>query len=190
MGKTIHMKKAILCLFLLLGVYSLRAQGLSQKDIQFATDAYRCGMLNIRLAELTIGKAKSDSVRVLGRQIVIDHTKANEQMKSIAMTKTMAMPDSLSKAGQQHYDDLSKLTGSRFDSAYVQLVITEHKKAIDAFRTQEESGSDPEVRNWASMTLPVLKHHLMIAQDLAVDLDKSKTRKTKSINDKNSTLKQ
>lgn len=183
------MKKVIICLLLLLNAPALPAQGLSQKDIQFATDAYRSGMLNIRLAELTIGKARSDSVRVLGRQAVIEHTKANEQMKSIAMAKTMAMPDSLSKAGRKIYDDLARHTGARFDSAYVQVVIAEHKKAIASFKALEEEGSDPEIRNWASATLPVLKHHLMVAQDLAVDLDKSRARR-RGPNDKSSTLKQ
>ena len=183
------MKNLFLCLAVLFSASVASAQGLSQKDIHFATDAYRCGLLNLKLAELTITKAKSDSVRVLGRQLILDYTKANDQMKALAVEKNMAMPDSLSKSGQAQYDDLAARWGDDFDKTYVQLMITEHKKAIATFKAQEDAGSDAEVRTWTAANLPLLKHHLMTAEDLAVDLDKSRSR-NKTGRDKSSSLRQ
>jgi putative membrane protein len=170
------MKKTILYLFAILAAYSLRAQSLTSKDAVFAIDAYQCGLLKVRVGELTATKAKSDSVKVLGRQILVEHTKANEQLKTIAVAKNITLPDTLTSEGRKQYNDLSARSGADFDEAFVQLMITEHKKAIDNFKDEDIKGSDTDVRAWASMTLPIVKHHLMQAQDLSVDLDKNKDK--------------
>lgn len=42
------------------------------------------------------------------------------------------------------------------------------------FKDEDIDGSDTDVRTWASVTLPVIKHHLLLSEDLSVDLDKNK----------------
>lgn len=167
------MGKISLCLAMVLATVCLTAQkSLSAKDAEFTRDAYRCGLFKIRLGGLTASKAKSDSVKVLARQMIVDHTRTNEQLKTIAAAKNITLSDSLSTEDQKHYNDLSTMSGTDFDKTYVQLMITDHKKAIERFKDEDDAGSDIDVRSWAAMALPVLKHHLMILQDLNVDLDK------------------
>ena|SRR6218665_284762 len=179
------MKKAVLFLFLLIGAYSLRAQSLTDKDVKFVQNTYQCGLYKVKLGELTAAKAKSDSVKVLGRRILVEHTKANEELKSLAVAKNISLPDYLSPEDQKHYDELVSTWGADFDQSFVQIMITDHKKAVDAFKNEDLEGSDTEVRSWASVNLPIIKHHLMLSQDLAVDLEKKK-EKTRSENESRS----
>jgi putative membrane protein len=180
------MKKAVLFLFLVLATYALKAQSLTDKDVHFVQSSYQCGLYKVRLGELTAAKAKSDSVKVLGRQIVVEHTKANEQLKTIAVAKNITLPDLLTVEDQKQYDDLSAKSGADFDAAFVQQMITDHKKAVATFKDEDLEGSDTEIRTWASVTLPVIKHHLMLSEDLSVDLDKNKTKGSRPENDSRS----
>jgi putative membrane protein len=180
------MKKAVLFLFLVLAVYLLKAQSLTDKDVRFVQNSYQCGLYKVRLGELTAAKAKSDSVKVLGRQILVEHTKANEQLKTMAVAKNITLPDLLTAEDQKHYDDLSAKSGADFDEAFVQQMIADHKKAVATFKDEDLEGSDTDIRTWAAVTLPVIKHHLMLSEDLSVDLDKNKTKGSRSDNDSRS----
>jgi putative membrane protein len=61
-------------------------------------------------------------------------------------------------------DRLSKLHGAAFDKAYMRDMVADHKKDIADFQKEANSGQDPDVKNWASTTLPTLQQHLQLAQ--------------------------
>lgn len=66
---------------------------------------------------------------------------------------------------QKRYDDLSKQKGSSFDHAYSQMALKDHQTLVASYKEENISGSDTDVKNWASVTLPLLQHDLMIATD-------------------------
>jgi len=45
-------------------------------------------------------------------------------------------------------------------------MIDDHSKVIAAFEKEIASGSDPDVKAWASKTLPTLREHLSEARAL------------------------
>ena len=63
-------------------------------------------------------------------------------------------------------EKLSKLSGEAFDRAFAKDMLSDHKKAVSAFRTESRSGKDPEVKAFAAKTLPTLEGHLKQAEDL------------------------
>ena len=97
--------------------------------------------------------------------MVTDHTKANNELKALAASRAIDLPASLSTEGQAHYDRLSKLTGASFDKAYTSLMVQDHQKDIAKFKAEASSGTDKELRSWASQTLPILEHHLMMSKE-------------------------
>jgi putative membrane protein len=44
--------------------------------------------------------------------------------------------------------------------------VDAHKDAVDLFERYAESGDNPDLKSWAGQTLPALKHHLEMAQNL------------------------
>lgn len=77
---------------------------------------------------------------------------------------------SAQKAFQKKYDELAKLSGEKFEKAYLGALLDDHKKAIRAFEKESKSGQDPELKTWASNTLPTLRHHLEMVQSVEKDL--------------------
>jgi putative membrane protein len=44
-------------------------------------------------------------------------------------------------------------------------MVMDHRKDIADFQHEANNGRDPDVKAWASKTLPTLQEHLRIAQD-------------------------
>lgn len=135
-----------------------------QNDTDFAVAAADGGMLEVKLGELAVKNANSAQVREFGQQMIADHSKGNEQLKALADQKGISIPTVLSDKCQKKFDDLSQKTGSDFDKAYAELMVKDHKEDIDEFKKESENGKDTEIRAWATQTLPVLEHHLMMAE--------------------------
>jgi putative membrane protein len=65
---------------------------------------------------------------------------------------------------QATYDRLSALSGAAFDRAYMADMVKDHRTDIAEFEKEANSGSDADVKSFASKTLPTLRHHLEMAQ--------------------------
>lgn len=160
------MKRSFLCIGMAIISYCAAGQALSSKDRQFIDDAAQSGLLEIKLGELAQSKAASAGVKAFGKLMVSDHTKANNGLMSLATKKAIALPAVLDKENQRKYDGLSKKSGAAFDRAYAGMMVAGHKKAVEMFKAELSSGSDEDVRSWASVTLPSIEHHLSMAEDM------------------------
>ncbi|GGH06280.1 DUF4142 domain-containing protein [Pedobacter zeae] len=66
----------------------------------------------------------------------------------------------------QAIDQLKKLRGSSFDKAYVEMMVSDHQKAVYLFEKASQS-SDADIKAYAGKYLPILKKHLKQASALA-----------------------
>lgn len=64
-------------------------------------------------------------------------------------------------------DRLSKLSGAEFDQAFMEQMVKDHTQAVTLFENQATNGKDAEVKAWAAKTLPTLKEHLQLAQEIS-----------------------
>jgi predicted outer membrane protein len=72
--------------------------------------------------------------------------------------------DKLEGKHKSTYDRLAKLSGEKFDREYMKTMIDDHKSEVDKFKKEAESAKDPDVKQFASKTLPTLEKHLELAQ--------------------------
>jgi len=79
----------------------------------------------------------------------------------------VAAPSDLDKADQKQIDALQKKNGAGFDKQYVKDQLAAHKKTVALFQKEASSGSDPQLKQFASDTLPTLQHHLSDVEALA-----------------------
>jgi putative membrane protein len=114
--------------------------------------------------------ASSSAVKQFGQRIVDDHTQANDELTQIASQKNITLPTSLSARDQATMDRLSKLNGAEFDHAYMQYMVADHRKDVGAFKRESERGTDPDLKAFASKTLPVVEEHLSIAEKTAGEM--------------------
>jgi len=93
-------------------------------------------------------------------------------LKALAAEKHIVIPDNMSEKCQKEVSDLEEKKGKEFDKAYADLMVKDHKDDIDEFKKESEKGNDAQVSAWAKNKIPVLEHHLMMAEDAQKKLEK------------------
>jgi len=129
-------------------------------DTAFAIKAGQGGLAEVKLGQLASEKASNPDVKAFGQQMVDDHTKANDQLKSVAQSENMTLPADVNAKQQMMYDKLSKLSGAGFDKEYVKGMVKDHEEDVKEFQKETTNGKDPQMKSFASQTLPVLQSHL------------------------------
>jgi putative membrane protein len=142
-----------------------------EDDTEFAVSAADGGMLEVQLAQLALTKATSPRVKEYAQSIIDDHTKANEELKTLAQTKNISLPSTLSEKSQKKYNDLAEKTGADFDEAYSEFMVKDHKEDVDKFKKAAEKAEDADIKSWAAGKVPVLEQHLSMAESLEDDVD-------------------
>jgi putative membrane protein len=136
-------------------------------DQQFALKAALAGHAEVAAGKLAQSRGTAD-VQKFGAQMVEDHSKAGAELKQIADAKGMKLPDGPDAAQKALGARLERLQGPEFDHFYVQEAgVKDHKAAVDLFSAEANNGKDPELKAFAAKTLPTIKHHYQMAQDLA-----------------------
>ncbi len=83
---------------------------------------------------------------------------------------SMAGLTSTQRQMMKKYDEISKKTGAEFDKAYLTQLIDDHKKDVRLYEKESKSGTDSELKTWATNTLPTLRHHLEMVQTIEKDV--------------------
>ncbi|MBB5397888.1 DUF4142 domain-containing protein [Mucilaginibacter sp. AK015] len=145
---------------------ALKAQDSTEvlDDTKFAVMAANGGMMEVQLGKLALSKGSSPKVLEFAKMMVDDHSKANKELMGIAGTKTITLPAILDNKTQKDYDDMAKLNKAEFDKAYTDYMVKDHKEDIEEFQKEADKGKDAELKAFAAKTVPVLKHHLEMAQ--------------------------
>ncbi len=143
---------------------SVALQTAHAADEKFVEKAALGGMAEVAAGEVAKTKGSSDAVKQFGAQMVTDHSKANDELKAIVSNKGMSAPTELDNAHKKAVAKLEGKSGKDFDKAYKSQMVSDHKATISLFEKEAKSGKDPELKAFASKTLPDLKHHLEMAQ--------------------------
>ncbi len=135
-----------------------------KETADFAVAAANGGMMEVELGKLAQQNGASQRVKDFGKMMVDDHSKVNDQLKSLASSKNITLPATLGDDAQKHMNDLSKKTGKDFDKAYMSMMVDDHKKDIKEFEKAGKDLKDNDVKNLAVQSLPTLQKHLDSAQ--------------------------
>lgn len=133
---------------------------LKSADIAFAMKAAQGGVAEVQMGKLAAEIATSPTVKALGRQMVGDRTKANDDLKSIAEKKGMTLLADMNAHQHATYRKLEKLSGAAFDPAYVTDMLKDHQEDVKEFQKEANTGKDEDIKGFASRTLPGLETRL------------------------------
>jgi putative membrane protein len=143
------------------------AQGEKRADDRsFVLKAAGAGIAEVKLGELAEKQATSPDVKKFAARMVQDHTQANHELTKIVEGRGIQLPTTLDKKHQEVYDRLSKLTGAEFDQDFMRHMLEDHKDAVALFEAQAKDGQDAALKAFATKTLPTLREHLKMAQQL------------------------
>lgn len=137
--------------------------GLDRSDRKFVEEAAHGGMAEVELGRLAQQRAADSQVKAFGERMVVDHGKANDELMQLVSARGLQLPEP-DRGHMKDAERLGKLSGSKFDMAYMKHMLDDHKKDVAAFQKASRSAKDPEIRAFAAKTLPTLQAHLLQAQ--------------------------
>src|SRR5262249_3715762 len=129
-------------------------------DNDFVTKAAQAGMMEVELGKLAQTNGSSQDVKDFGKMMETDHSKANDELKSIAMAENISIPSAMNDEGNNHMKDMSGMQGADFDKHYISMMVDGHTKVLEEFKTAAASNPDQKVKDFAAKTVPVIEGHL------------------------------
>lgn len=158
---TLFLKRAGLCMAM--GLASMQVMAASSDDfVEAATEA---GIAEVVTGNLALEKSKDAEIKTFAQQMVTDHTQANQKLGDIARKLDISVPDEAALTDKVRKIILEWRDES-FDKSYVNNQVDAHEKAVDLFKKEAASSDKPELKAFASETLPTLEKHLEHAKQL------------------------
>jgi putative membrane protein len=164
---TVRTAAVALGLLLTLGGADAARRSRSNPDRLFMVKAAHINIGEVKGGQLALTRAVNASVRDYAQMMIRDHSQANVQLKRLAAQEGVRLPNDTDQKHKALANRLAKLSGAPFDRAFMQAMVQGHRNAIALFTNEAQNGRDPQVRAWASATLPALRKHLQHAQQLA-----------------------
>ena len=143
------------------------ALGISPSTTDFVKEVALSDMFEIESNKLAQTKGNAPE-KTFASQMVTDHTKTSTELKGMVTTgKVKAeLPTEVDDSHKSKLDKLRSENGKDFSSDFDSMHVSAHKDAVSLFERYAKSGDNPQLKNWAGKTLPKLKHHLEMAQNL------------------------
>ena len=127
------------------------------------------GRAEVSMAKLAESRARSSRVKDFARAMLRDHSKANERLSDVAENR-VPVPDAPQPEHRARQAQLARLSGAQFDRAYMRAQLVDHQKTIQLLQWEISGGQNAQLRGFASETLPVVLHHLEMAQAILAEL--------------------
>jgi putative membrane protein len=154
-------------------------------------DRLEGGMREVKLGELASQKAQNADVKAFGRMMVQDHTKSGEELKQIASKHNITAPAQPDDDTRDATERFSKLQGAEFDREYMNRMVDDHEKTLNALEDRLDKEGDNEnprytpkkadnpleneLNQWAAKVVPTVRQHLERARQLNQKLDRRTT---------------
>jgi putative membrane protein len=135
-------------------------------DPAFATEAAVGGTAEVETGRLAARKATDERLRQFAQQMVNDHSRANEALRRAAAQEGITLPTALDEKHREALARLEGLSGDRFDEAYRRAMVEDHKGDVVLFQKEASPDGSP-VQRFAAETLPTLKKHLEMIEQIS-----------------------
>ena len=128
-------------------------------DAEFAVAAANGGMAEVALSKIAEEKATDPKVKEFAKQMIKDHSKANDELKTLASSKNITLPSAPNEEKQKAASDLGGMSGSDFDKAYISQMKKDHEQTVKLFEDGQKDVKDADLKAFIDKTLPVIKAH-------------------------------
>jgi len=144
---------------------------LNATDKNFVEQAALGNKTESKFGELASMKGSEDMVKQFGQRMKNEHTVALADLENIAARyQGVDMSNDMDAEHQQLYTTLQSLSGSAFDSAYINSQVMDHQKTVSLFQTEVNSGTRQDVKDYAAKYLPHIQAHLTSADSIQAAL--------------------
>lgn len=135
---------------------------LKPEEASFIEQAAVGGLMEVEAGNLTLQKTKLNQVKEFAKQMIKDHTQANNELQTLASGLGIKLPGALPSAERSHLDAMKQMMGNEYDQNYMDMMVNDHAKTIDLFNGASRF-DNIGLKSFASEMLPVLQQHNRMA---------------------------
>jgi putative membrane protein len=141
--------------------------GITPTTADFVKEAATSDMFEIQSSQLAQERGNA-AEKTFAATMIKDHQKTSDDLKSMISSGDVKaeLPMGLDSSQQSEFNKLKSLKGADFSSRYDSDQQSGHKDAVSLFERYAKGGDNPKLKDWADKTLPTLRHHLDMANDL------------------------
>jgi putative membrane protein len=137
--------------------------------VTFIEKGIKGGLAEITAANLAKNKSHNQKVVEFANMIITDHDSIGKELKKLADDKDVVVDNVLSTEHQDMIKQLQSKKDAEFDAAYMNMMVMDHQKDVELF-TNESHNQSADIQKVAEGSLPKLKKHLQMAQEIKASL--------------------
>lgn len=147
-----------------------KANSTDSATVKFLRDALVCNRMEIQLALMASKRAVRQEVNAYAKNMLHYQKDLNLKLKGIAAEKNVQAKDELDARCKDVIDKLSRLNGTLYERKYFVAAERNQKETILVYQQLIENSPDPEVKAFATATIPFLETHNASIQLLSKSL--------------------
>lgn len=137
-----------------------RELAINPADRRFLQRAAHLNAAGLQLAELAERQSQDQNVRRASQQIIKENSQLNQQLRGLAEQKGVSLSFEPNAAQRRIINAIASKSGAEFNQLVVLENIKGHERAVMAFQRASQGAADPDIRKWATQSLPDIKGRL------------------------------
>jgi putative membrane protein len=144
----------------------VRAKAQTEDDKKFLAMAAQSDQNEIALSKVAEEKSTNPDVKAFAEKMVTEHTKMTASMKPFATSWGLTPPAGPDADHQKDLDKLNNLSGKDFDKEYMDIMVSDHSKALSAFTKEAKDTKDAKFQAAVIEGKTAVAAHKNMAYDL------------------------
>ncbi len=146
--------------------FTVSAKAATDDDKKFLAMASQSDQNEIALSKLAETKGTNPAVTAFAKKMIVEHTKMSASMKPFADAWGLTPASGPDADHQKELNKLNGLSGKDFDKEYIDEMVSDHAKALDAFTTEAKDTKDLKFRATVIKGKTAVAAHKNMAYDL------------------------
>jgi putative membrane protein len=136
-------------------------------DQKFVEAAANNDLYEIALGNFVKERAQSDEIKQFATMMVEQHTQSSRQLQQAAQAAGIEVPSQMDEVHQAKLKKMQEKTGRMLERGYAIDQTAGHVMAVLKFHDATQMAQKPELKQFATATLPKLQQHFQHAARLS-----------------------
>ncbi|WP_232317211.1 DUF4142 domain-containing protein [Anabaena sp. CA = ATCC 33047] len=138
-------------------------------DQIFVLEATQAGIAEIEMAKMALQKTQNNTIKEYAQLMIKNHTEANQELNGLASQKGITSPTDTAPKHQAIIAQLSQLSDSNFDQAYInEAGINGQMENLIIHTRQLQLGEDPDLKAFAVKNIRLIDANLQMISALSI----------------------
>lgn len=149
------------------GTTASTSAAVASADQKMMRDIAQANHAEVAAGKLALERSQSDDVKTFAQKMIDDHTKAQQELQTLADGKNVKLPAEPDAKHKAMAKAMSGLKGDAFDKRYLkQGGLADHQATHKLLDRVQNKAKDADLKAYAAKTITAVDQHLTMAQDV------------------------